>query len=222
MLDNISLLIFDLDFTLVDSSYGIVRCMNDALKDFSKELGEELRLDYEQIRPLIGKEPVDDHFRRFLTPDKHHLVPKLVERFLQISIEVMPRYCKLMPFTKEVLTHYSEKGYGLAIVSFKKNELSDAILSFLDLRRFFEVTVGRGDAKQKPEPDLILLVLNKTGIDKDRAVVIGDAVNDVIAGKKAGVKTIGITTGISSKDELEKAGADYIIDNLIQLFEIVN
>ncbi|HBG81307.1 TPA: haloacid dehalogenase [candidate division CPR2 bacterium] len=55
----------------------------------------------------------------------------------------------------------------------------------------------------------------------DNVYLIGDAPQDIAAGKESGIKTIGVTTGIYSKEDLEKVGADFIVGNLTHLAQIL-
>jgi pyrophosphatase PpaX len=74
------------------------------------------------------------------------------------------------------------------------------------------------DLRRKPFPDGILHLCQKLEVEPGKSIVVGDHHFDILAGKKAGAfATIGITHGFSSRDELEKAGADYIVDNLSEL-----
>jgi phosphoglycolate phosphatase len=72
----------------------------------------------------------------------------------------------------------------------------------------------------KQHPNLLLESLKKIGIEPEKALVIGDSVFDIHCGKFIKAKTVGITSGMSSYDQLQKSGADYIIDTFPQLFKL--
>jgi phosphoglycolate phosphatase-like HAD superfamily hydrolase len=65
----------------------------------------------------------------------------------------------------------------------------------------------------KPQPDIVQVALDRAGVNAERAVFVGDTVWDVIACRRAAVKTIALLSGGVSREELEKAGAQSIFDN---------
>lgn len=75
---------------------------------------------------------------------------------------------------------------------------------------------------QKPDPEGLLLALSEIDIDPKDAITVGDMRFDVLAGKNAGVHaTVGLTHGFGTRTELEEAGADYIVDNLAAVTQLV-
>lgn len=81
----------------------------------------------------------------------------------------------------------------------------------------FEVVTSDDVKATKPHPEGIEKVLKKLGVKPDEAVMVGDLPADVIAGKKAGVLTIGISHGFGTQKELEAAGADKVVGSLAEL-----
>ena len=62
--------------------------------------------------------------------------------------------------------------------------------------------------------------MNKAGFDKSKVLMIGDREHDIIGAKKNGIKSCGDLYGYGSRQELEAAGADYIVDNVRNLLEL--
>jgi beta-phosphoglucomutase-like phosphatase (HAD superfamily) len=79
---------------------------------------------------------------------------------------------------------------------------------------------GEDVKKGKPDPEIYLLAAKKLKYKSSECLVIEDALNGVIAAKKAGCKVIGITTSFS-KNILKKSGADYVVNNYRELTKIV-
>ena len=75
----------------------------------------------------------------------------------------------------------------------------------------------------RPDPDMILLAMEKFGISNGREVVkVGDSIIDIEEGKNAGcILTIGITTGAHTREQLMSAHPDHIINNLLELLPLV-
>ena len=76
------------------------------------------------------------------------------------------------------------------------------------------------EAKPKPEP--VLRTLATMQFEANETLVVGDMAVDILMGANAGAKTCGVTWGNGTKEELQKAGADFIIDNMQELIEIAD
>ena len=77
-------------------------------------------------------------------------------------------------------------------------------------------------SKQRPHPDMILLICEKLGISPDEVIKIGDSAIDIQEGKNAGVyMSIGITTGAHDGLKLLDAQADFVIDHLSEMIHIL-
>ncbi len=97
------------------------------------------------------------------------------------------------------------------VISLKEIKLNNKIFTLL---------VGSDDVKKpKPYPDEINFAKNK--LKCNVKYLIGDSIYDIMAGRKAKVKTIGVLTGNHTKEELRKAKSDFIIDNFSEVLEIV-
>ena len=75
---------------------------------------------------------------------------------------------------------------------------------------------------QKPNPDGVLLVLEKLGIKKEKAVYVGDSEVDCITARNAGVDCIGVTWGFRSAETLKESGAGIIVDEPLQILQEIN
>ena len=92
----------------------------------------------------------------------------------------------------------------------------------MEIADYISYLVGADDVlKAKPNPEPVLKTLTATGFDASQTLVVGDMNVDILMGLNAGAKTCGVTYGNGSKRELEDAGANYIIDNIDELTEIV-
>ncbi|MBI5182431.1 MAG: HAD hydrolase-like protein, partial [Nitrospirae bacterium] len=86
-----------------------------------------------------------------------------------------------------------------------------------------EAVLG-GDSleKKKPSPEPILKVLSDLNIQKEAAIIVGDGLQDIAAGKGAGIATCAVTYGFTKTEELAKAEPTLLIDNLNALKDVVN
>jgi pyrophosphatase PpaX len=112
------------------------------------------------------------------------------------------------------------KGRGLRLgILTGGRETVHEVLAHHEVAHFFDSVVHSGRiAKSKPDPEGVLFALDELGVQAGEATMVGDMNYDILAGKRAGVHmTIGLTHGFGSRESLEVAGADYIIDELAQI-----
>lgn len=90
--------------------------------------------------------------------------------------------------------------------------------------RNFNVVIDGGYVKNhKPHPEGVLKVLELLNVTPGDSVIIGDTTADILAGKAAGCAlTIGITHGLGTRESLERAGADHVVDSLHELIPIIS
>ena len=101
----------------------------------------------------------------------------------------------------------------------------DSLKTFLEewgIDGYFPYVLGaEGTELLKPNPDPVLKTLKDLQIDPKQALVVGDMPVDIEMGKAAGVYTCGVTYGNASRESLKAAGADFIIDRIEELLDIV-
>ena len=76
-------------------------------------------------------------------------------------------------------------------------------------------------SEPKPDPEPIHRTLEQLQVPADRAVMVGDTVDDMMAGKRAGLTVVGVTTGTTSRAELIEGGADHVVTELSTLVDLV-
>ena len=92
----------------------------------------------------------------------------------------------------------------------------------LEIGDYISYLVGADDVeKAKPNPEPVLKTLTATGFNASQTLVVGDMNVDILMGLNAGARTCGVTYGNGTRRELEDAGANYIIDSIDELTEIV-
>ena len=73
----------------------------------------------------------------------------------------------------------------------------------------------------KPDPEPILLAVEKLGIAKEDAIMIGDNSHDILGGKNAGVRTAGVAWALKGRDFLQQFNPDYMLEHMSDLISIV-
>ena len=196
-------LIFDLDGTLVDTVYAHVFAWQRAFA----ELG--LPIDGWRIHRRIGMSgglfarAAAREIGRPLSPTE---VETIQRRHGEIYREILPER-RPLPGAVELLADLRAEGIVHGIATSGRRPEIDASLEALGVGEE-TVVVERGDVKRaKPEPDLFLTCAERLGVTASDSYVIGDAVWDLLAARRAGMLSVGLLSGGYGEDELARAGA---------------
>jgi phosphoglycolate phosphatase len=210
---NIDLIIFDLDGTLIDSLDDLANATNHMLMSLGKAAATR-----EQVRGYVGQGA-----RRLVERAMPDATPDEIERglscFLVYNEEHIVDRTRLYPGVVETLTVLRDAGITLAVVSNKNVALCTKVLKTLRADGFFACVIGADSlAERKPSPEPLLKVILDLEGSPDRAAIVGDSINDIAAGKAAGIVTIGCTFGYGDREEV--ADADYLIDSVPELLDL--
>ena len=130
--------------------------------------------------------------------------------YLQLIGEVEP-----LTGARALIEDLKAAGHAVVLASSAKPEELEHYLTLLDARALVDDWTDSGDVeKTKPEPDLVVAALEKTGAKPKDAVMIGDSTWDCLAAKTAKVRSIGVLTGGFSREELLEAGASEVFESV--------
>ncbi|MBN1492736.1 MAG: HAD-IA family hydrolase [Candidatus Omnitrophica bacterium] len=213
-MENIDLLLFDFDGTLVDTSQGIVNAVNYSLQKMNiaprpgdtiiAHVGHGLRYLLEKVSMVDHPEQLDNAVRWY---HEYYKARAYQESFVYAHVI-------------EMLTFFSNK--KKVIVSNKTCESATHLLKVLKIDNYFDAIMGGDDpACRKPNACPIDKMRARYGVSHDRAMMIGDMPVDIIAGKNAGILTCGVCYGFGKKDDLTNVYPDYLIDDIIELKDII-
>lgn len=122
-----------------------------------------------------------------------------------------------------ILGALSQRGFHMGLVTFVRKVRITRRLRAWGLTHYFESVMTPDDEPEfKPSPRPFQRAMDQLHVQTNDCFVIGDEPVDMIGGKRAGATTVGLPQGFFSRKELEKAGADYIINSLNQLGQTVN
>jgi phosphoglycolate phosphatase len=205
------LLVFDLDGTLVDSKEDLANAVNVAIESFDLP-----PLPHPTIYSYVG-DGASALIRRALPPDKADVLPKVLDRFLAYYQRHLLDTTRAYPGVVGALRKWAGI-YRMAVLTNKGVAMSREILSGLSLDGyFFEVRGGDSFGTKKPDPEGLLQILQEAGVEAREAVMIGDSLNDVQAGRAAGAVTCGVTYGLGASGFAEHP-PDFTVDRFPDLF----
>ena len=204
--------LFDFDYTLADSSKGIVICFRNVL-----ERHRHTGISDEQIKRTIGKTLVDS-FSILTGIGDEAILEEYRKEYVKEADRFMTANTRLFPETISVLQALKEKGANIGIISTKyryrimelaKDNIPEGII---------ELIVGGEDVKTaKPSPEGVFLALENLGTDKDTTLYIGDSIVDAETAQAAGMDFAGVLHGATTAEELEAYPHVAIMKDLTEL-----
>lgn len=207
------LLIFDLDGTLIDSLSDLTAAVNLlrysrgmtnlSRSDVRSLVGQGARRLVERALPRLSPEETDRALADFLAYNRKHIADRTV----------------LYPGVRETLAALEGLGFKLAIVSNKNEDLCCRVLDALTIRDFFCGLLGADSLpERKPHPAPLLKLMEFFAVSPGETVMIGDSINDIDAGRGAGVTTVGCSWGYGQPGEL--TNADYRISSFPEILTL--
>ncbi len=202
--------IFDFDLTLVDSVSAITRGLNKMAEHF--DLPRVTEADTRRVMSLEAGDLWASLWGRY--------DPAWNDYFLSVVAKQEKDYLDLVPGARELLAKIKDAGLGLALATNRDNAWG--ALGSIGLASFFDTAVGSGDVPRgKPAPDMLLMVMDQMGADPSQTIYVGDAVFDMQAARRAGIRGVGLLEGGTPREDLVKAGAWRVRDSLSDLGDII-
>ena len=216
-------ILFDLDGTITDSSEGITKSVQHALK----KLGIEEN-DQAMLRRFIGP-PLDESFEKFYGFDKEKAL-KAVDYYRERYSDKGIYENVLFDGIADMLEGLKSDGYIIALATCKPEiyvPIVPRILEYFDVDKYFDVAVGSelegGERRHKNQViDEVFVRLAAAGLadagnlseTKSQSIMIGDRKDDILGAKASGIDSMGVRYGFAEEQELEIAGADYIVETV--------
>jgi phosphoglycolate phosphatase len=207
--------LLDLDGTLIDSYPGILASCIAALRALGHEPDETL-----DIRRTIG--PLEDIMQILLQSYGDDRVGEAVAAYRQHYGE--SGYLGSVPYPGIGECHEEMKRTGLRIylATPKRAIFASRILDHLKFATYFDGIYGSvpsGNLDHKPE--LLAHILSKHSLSPSRSLMVGDRRHDISGAHAVGMRGLGVLWGYGTRDELETAGADQLVDSPADLAHTV-
>lgn len=210
-----SVLIFDLDGTLVDSKRDLTASVNHIRHQFDLPV-----LTEQEIARFIGDGA--------LMLIRRAIGPKATESNVQAGLQMFLSYYRahmldcttLYPGVRETIERLTD--CKLAVLTNKPVHFSCAMLDGLGIYHHFAAVYGGNSFDhKKPDPVGIFQILSDTKGNRERTWMIGDSAVDVLTGRNAAVKTCGVTYGYAT-ETFKDVPPDFVIDNFSDLEALVH
>ena len=210
-------IIFDFDGTLCDTRSNIIVAFRATMERLGLEMRDEatcgatigltLRDGFKSMYPTLDDTAIDncvDTYRQIFAERREELMPEL------------------FPGVKETLEELHKRGHRMTIAS---SRLTDSLLLFMRhhaIDHYFEYVVGSDNVtNHKPHPEPALKTLVELKIEPSEAIMVGDMPVDIAMAHNASIRTVGVSFGNATHEELAEANADWIIDDITRLLDIV-
>jgi len=209
---SVELLIFDLDGTLIESKWDIAESVNLTLAELGlpeRPLEEIFGFVGDGVKKLlrlaVGEEPrisFEDALKIF----RGHYLAHCLDR------------TTFFPGIEPMLRHFAQK--QKAVATNKSIEYTHVILNGLGAQHFTYLVGGDNGFGLKPEPGMLLHIIEQLNVSKDRAVLVGDSTNDINGGHNAGIRVCAVGYGMGNREKMAACKPDWFIERPEELMEI--
>jgi len=211
------LILFDIDKTLISGNKAHEMAFSEA---FRTVYGVDTNINVINHHGMTDKQIIIEVLKKSgLNQD--FIVSKLDE-----CTKVMVEYFKknigtggifLYEGVKDLLELLNKNNILMGLVTGNLEDIARGKLKIADINDYFKIGGFGSDSMRRT--DLIKLAIKKAekkigSLENDNVFLFGDTPRDIKAGQEAGVKTVGVATGIYSEEQLRDAGADFVLDNL--------
>lgn len=209
-------IIFDFDYTLGDSTNGIVLSINYALE----ELGYATP-DIADIKKTIGLSLKETYFE--LTSNNNlDEAEQFMKLFKEKADSVMVANTELYVGVKDVLQKLKANGYKIAIVTTKFHYRIEQILSKFNASELIDVIVGAEDVKiEKPNPEGLLWAMEHLETMNEEVLYVGDSLVDAKTAENAKVDFIAVLTGTTTRNDFRSYNSVYIGENILDVCKYI-
>ena len=211
---EIKALIFDQDGVIIDTERDGHRvAFNQAFREFGFDFQWDVEKYHELLQVAGGKERMRHYlhtegFGVEVKPEEEEdLIKRLHKRKTEIFIELIESgKLPLRPGVKRLMQEAMDAGLVLGICTTSNERAAHAIAyKILEDIRFDFVLAGDVVSRKKPDPEIYLLALERTGLKPEQCIVIEDSRNGVLAAKAAGMHVVATTNAYTEREDLSEA-----------------
>jgi phosphoglycolate phosphatase len=207
--------LFDFDYTLADTSRGVIECVNYALEEMGLPA-----VSAERIRETIGLS-LRETFRYVSEEGNEERSFEFERLFVKRADEVMADLTVMYERARESVLQLKDQ-FLLGIVSTKFRYRIQALLKREKILSAFDVIVGGEDViHHKPHPEALLRAVNLLGCPLDEVIYAGDSIIDAEAARRASIRFVAVLSGVTKREEFEGHEHVGIIEDIGSLPDFV-
>lgn len=209
------LIIFDLDGTIMNSIPDLTNAINCVADQYSFSVYSE-----DKVGELVGGGVVELVEKAFNTSKNDINFSNYYDLFMEHYGKNHSNCSHLFDGVIEVLEHFETK--KLAILSNKLQMFTEQMAKDYDIYRYFDIILGATDGMaKKPSSEPIDFIVKRLGGDRKTTIMVGDSEPDIQTAKNSGIRSVAVTYGYRTKEQLSAFEPDRIIDKITDLITII-
>ncbi|MFX1295559.1 MAG: HAD family hydrolase [Promethearchaeota archaeon] len=219
---TIKSVIFDLDGTLVFFKIDYMAARQEIIKNlYEHGIPKSLVSINQRIMEVIN---IAENYLKIVvkTSDKIPMIKNQIEKIITKYEMDGANKTNLIPGAKDLLVFLKKQRYKLGLFTLENRKITQFILNKFSIKSFFDSVVTRDDVLNlKPHPDHLRKVIMQLGVLPYEIVVVGDSPVDLECAKQIDALAIARLSEYHKSDELFKAGADFVVENLLEINTIL-
>lgn len=208
---RLSLLVFDWDGTLMDSAANIIECVRAAAIDLDLKIPSD-----DAIQNIIGLGLKESVMQMFPGADDD-LVWQVVDRYRVHYFDQNRQPSELFPGAEHTLRELADTGYLMAVATGKGRAGLDKVLAYTGLGDLFHTSRCADESFSKPNPDMLLQIMDELGAQGHETLMIGDTEYDMQMAKNANAHRLGVSYGSHSRERLMQSEPLGCLDDIREL-----
>lgn len=215
-MNKYSLVIFDVDGTLLDTTEGVIESVKFVLQKYKLDMPS-----HKELLKFIGP-PIQASFMNQYRGISESLVKEMTKTFRDTYKDV--NLLKAVPYEGiyVLCDKIIENGMKIAVATYKRQDYAVKLLQYFGFDRYSNILYGADNDNQLKKKDIIELAIQDSGIqDYNKVVMVGDSSHDAIGAEQIGIDFIGVTYGFEFKshDDVNNFKNIGIVDNALEIFQ---
>ena len=208
---NITTLLFDFDGTLLDTNELIIQTYQTVLNKHYPGKYERVH-----ILPFLG--PVLKDVFDEIDPEKSE---QLMSEYREWNLANHDLMVTEFDGVAETLRQLKSNGMKMAIVSTKRKNMIMRGMKLIGIEDLFDTVIGIDDVQRaKPDPEPLVLAMERLGSSAAETLMIGDNFHDILGGKNAGVRTAGVAWSLKGERYMRELEPDFVLQHISDLLPI--
>jgi phosphoglycolate phosphatase len=207
-----SLVVFDWDGTLMDSTHSIVAAIQAACRDLELPVPSASQASW-----VIGLS-LESALRRAVPALSNAMLPRFLERY-RVHYLLRDPELKLFEGVSEMLAELGARDVRMAVATGKSRVGLNRALAASGLVDVFQATRCADETFSKPNPTMLYEIMDELGVEADRAVMIGDTSHDLQMASNARMHGVGVSYGAHTRQELEAEQPQAVVESVADLRE---